>query len=39
MHSGRGDMIAPGGYRPLVNDAEQISRGCSVIMLTINYYW
>ena len=35
MHSSKGDVIALGGDRPPVNDAEQISRGCSVIMMTI----
>ena len=35
MHSSKGDVIALGGDRPPVNDAEQISRGCSVKMMTI----
>ena len=35
MHCSKGDVIALGGDRPPVNDAEQISRGWSMIMMTI----
>ena len=35
MLSGKGDVIALGGDRPPVSDAEQISRGCSMIMMRI----
>ena len=35
MHSSKGDVIALGGDSPSVIDAEQISRGSSMIVMMI----